>query len=119
MTFKHQRKKLDSPIKIKVNCTRLYPSKSVKYLGIKIDLNFAIFDSHIYYTNLIWDQNLNAMSRIVILKKKAFRIMNFRAGDSHSSSLFKSNHILKLEDKILTSINMLPINHPTTFSSNL
>ena len=115
MTFKHQRKKLDSPIKIKVNCTRLYPSKSVKYLGIKIDLNFAIFDSHIYYTNLIWGQNLNAVSRIVILKKKAFRIMNFQSGDSHSSPLFKSNHILKLEDKILISINMLPINHPTTF----
>ena len=31
--FKHQRKKLDSPIKIK------YPSKSVKYLGINIDEN--------------------------------------------------------------------------------
>ena len=37
--FKHQRKKLDSPIKIKLNCKRLYPSKSVKYLGIKTDEN--------------------------------------------------------------------------------
>ena len=37
--FKHQRKKLDSPIKIKLNCKRLYPSKSVKYFGIKIDEN--------------------------------------------------------------------------------
>ena len=37
--FKHQRKKLDSLIKIKLNCKRLYPSKSVKYLGIKIDEN--------------------------------------------------------------------------------
>ena len=37
--FKHQRKKLDSPIKIKLNRKRLYPSKSVKYLGIKIDEN--------------------------------------------------------------------------------
>ena len=37
--FKRQRKKLDSPIKIKLSSKRLYPSKSVKYLGIKIDEN--------------------------------------------------------------------------------
>ena len=86
-------KKVDSPVKIKLNCKRIYPSKSVKYLGIKINKNFnwkqhihdisiklnrgnavlsiirnyvnkhtlrtiyfAIFDSHINYVNLIWDQ---------------------------------------------------------------
>ena len=116
----------------------LYPSKSVKYLDIKIDANltwkqhiydiamklnranallytirkffnrhilrtiyFAIFDAHINYGNLIWGQNLDAVSRIVILQKKTLRIMNFQSRDSHSSPLFKSNHILKLEDKIL------------------
>ena len=112
--FKHQRKKIDSPIKIKLIRKRLYPSKSVKYLGIKIDENlnwkqhihdiaiklnranallsiirnyvnkltlrtiyFAIFDSHINYVNLIWGQNLHALSRIIILQKKALRIVNF------------------------------------------
>ena len=30
--------------------------------------------------------------------------MNFQSRDSHSSLLFKSNHILKLEDKILIGI---------------
>ena len=40
--FKHQRKKLDSPIKIELSRKRLYPSKSFKYLGIKI------------YENLNW-----------------------------------------------------------------
>ena len=144
--FKHQRKKLDSPIKIKLNRKRLHLSKSVKYLGIKIyeNLNwkqhihditiklnranallftirsyvnkhilrtiyFAIFDSHINYVNLIWGQNLHAVSRIVILQKKALRIMNFQSRDSHSSPLFKFNHILKLEDKILIE-NILFIN---------
>ena len=34
---KHERKKLDSQIKIKLNRKRLYPSKSVKYVGIKIE----------------------------------------------------------------------------------
>ena len=32
-------KKLDSPIKVKLNRKWLYPSKSVKYLGIKIEKN--------------------------------------------------------------------------------
>ena len=136
--FKHQRKKVDSPTKIKLNCKRLCPSKTVKYLGIKINENFnwkqdihdiaiklnranallsiirnyvnkhtlrtiyfAIFDSHINYANLIWGQNLHSLSRIIILQKKALRIMNFQSRDSHSSPLFRSNHILKLEDKIL------------------
>ena len=39
VVFKHQRRKLDSPIKIKLSRKRLYPSKSVKYLGIKTDEN--------------------------------------------------------------------------------
>ena len=135
--FKHQRKKLDSPTKIKINRKRLYPSKSVKYLGIKIEslnlkkhiygiaiksnranallytirnflnrhilrtIYFAIFDTHLNYGNLIWDQYLNTVSRIVVLQKKALRIMNFHSRDSHSSPIFKSNHILKLENKIL------------------
>ena len=62
---------------------------------------FAIFDSHINYTNLICGQNLHALSRIIILLMKTFRIMNFQSSDTHSSPLFRSNHILKLEDKIL------------------
>ena len=40
------------------------------------------------------------MSIIVILQKKTLRIMNFQSRDSHFGTLFKSNHILKLEDKI-------------------
>ena len=62
---------------------------------------FAIFDSHINYVNLIWGPNLNAVSRIIILQKKGLRIMNFQSRDSHSIPLFKSNNILKREDKIL------------------
>ena len=153
--FKHQKKQLDSLIKIKLNHKRLYSSKSVKYLGIKIDENlnwkqhihdiaiklnranyllftirnyvnkhilrticFAIFDSHINYANLIWGQNLHAVSQIVILQKKALRIMNFQSRDSHSSLLFKSNHILKLEDKILIENILFIKSHLTTFSVN-
>ena len=49
----------------------------------------------------MWGQNLHALSRIIILQKKALRIINFQSRDSHSSPLFKSNHILKPEDKTL------------------
>ena len=62
---------------------------------------FAIFDTNFNYANLIWGKNLIAMSRIVILQKKALGIMNFQSRNFHSSPLFTSNHILKLEDKIL------------------
>ena len=146
MIFKYQRKRLDNPIKIKLSRKRLYPSKSVKYLGIKIEENlnwkqhihgittklnranaflytiinflnryilraiyFAIFDTHLNYASLIWGQNLNVVRSIVILQKKVLRIMDFQSRDSHSSPLFKSSHILKLEDKILTQ-NILFIN---------
>ena len=37
--FKHQRKKLDCEAKIKLNRKRLYPTDSVKYLGIRIEKN--------------------------------------------------------------------------------
>ena len=144
--FKHQRKKLDSPIKIKLDRKRLYPFKWVKHLGIKKDENlkwkqrihdiaiklnranallsitrnyvnkhilrtvyFAISDSHINYAKLTWGQNLHTLSRIIVLQKKAWRIMNFQSRDSHSSPLFKSNDILKLENKILIE-NILFIN---------
>ena len=40
-------------------------------------------------------------SRIIILQKKALRIIIFQSRDSHSNPLFRSNHILKLDDKIL------------------
>ena len=37
--FKHKNKRLECPMKIKVSRKTLYPSKSVKYLGAKIDEN--------------------------------------------------------------------------------
>ena len=37
--FKHQRKKTDSEVKIKLSRKQLYPTDSLKYLGIRIDEN--------------------------------------------------------------------------------
>ena len=35
--FKHQRKVIDSEVKMKLSRKRLYPTDSVKYFGIRID----------------------------------------------------------------------------------
>ena len=111
------------------------PSKSIKYLVIKIDENlnskqhihdiaiklnrantllpvirnyvykhtlrtiyFVIFDSHINYINLIWDQNLHALSRTVILQKKDLRVIilsleicNYHAVSS-TAKIFKPSY---------------------------
>ena len=112
--FKSLRKVLLDEINIKLSRKRLYPSSSVKYLGIKIDrllhwndevnsiavklnranalllkiinyvntktlrnIYFAIFDSHLSYS-CIWAQNINATRRLIVLQKKALRILNFK-----------------------------------------
>ena len=48
---------------------------------------FAIFDSHLNYFCIIWAQNINTVNRLIILKKKALRIMNFKDLDVQLSLL--------------------------------
>ena len=80
--FKDQRKKIDSPTKIKLSHKRLYPSKSVKYFGIKID------------EDLNWKQNIhitiklnrtNALLSIIrnYVNKLTLRTIYFVIFDSH------------------------------------
>ena len=47
LMFKHQRKKLDCEVKFKLNRKRLYPKKSVKYLGIRIDKKCLNWKHHV------------------------------------------------------------------------
>ena len=64
--FKHQRKKLDTEIKIKLNIKRLYPSQSVEYLGIKID------------QNLNWKDHINDIAvKLNRANALLFKIRNF------------------------------------------
>ena len=44
--FKHKNKKLECPIKIKLSRKRLHPSKSVEYVGVKIDENLSWKDQN-------------------------------------------------------------------------
>ena len=115
IVFKPKKKKLDYDLKFKLNGKRLYPTNSVKYLGIKIDdklnwkehindiaiklnranamlykirdfvnhnclrsIYYAIFDSHLNYSTIVWGQNKSAINRLVILQKKALRNINLK-----------------------------------------
>ena len=112
--FKSKQKQFDGEIKLKLSRKRLFPTDSVKYLGVKIDGNllwkshidylsvklnranallfkirnlvnnsilrtiyFSIFESHLNYYSLVWSQNCHAINRLVVLQKKALRIINF------------------------------------------
>ena len=107
--FKSPRKVLSHKIKIKLTGQRPYPSKSVKYLGLRINkflhwhdqvnniavkLNranglflkirnyiktktlrntyFAIFDSHLTYSCIIWAQNIKQLIDSLFFKRERY-----------------------------------------------
>ena len=47
VVFKHKKKKLECPIRIKINRKSLYPSNSVKHLGVEINYNLN-WEDHIH-----------------------------------------------------------------------
>ena len=61
---------------------------------------FAIFDFYLSYCCLVWAQNCGTVQQIIILRKKAIRIINFQPRNFHASPLLKQNSILKYQDKI-------------------
>ena len=69
--FKRKMKKLDFDLKLKLNGKRIYPTKSVKYLGIKIDGNLTWID---YINDIAIKPNkANAM----LFKVREFLILSF------------------------------------------
>ena len=50
VVFKSKQKKFEGDLKVKLNVHRLYPTESVKYLGVKID------------TNISWQYHVNDLS---------------------------------------------------------
>ena len=75
VVFKSKRKQFDGEIKLKLSHKRLFPTDSVKYLGVKIDRNLS-WKSHIDYVSV-------KLSRA-----------------KSSSPLFKRSFILKFSDKV-------------------
>ena len=92
----------DQDIAVKLNRTNALLLKIRNYVNIKTlrNIYFAIFDSHLSYSCIVWAQNINTVRRLIILQKKALQIMNFKDQLFHSSPLFSSNNILKFGEKI-------------------
>ena len=61
---------------------------------------FAIFESHLTCSSIVWAQNPGSVKRLIILQKKALRIINFKPRNYHTKELFKENIILKLIVKV-------------------
>ena len=63
------------------------------------NIYFAILDSDLSYSCIVWAQNVKTARRLIILQKKALRIWNFKEQLFYLSPLFFSNNILKFSDK--------------------
>ena len=73
-----------------------------KWVSLKIlrSIYFAIFDSYLSYSCLVWAQNCSTIQRIIILQKKAIRVINIQPRNFHTTPLFKQNSILKFQDNV-------------------
>ena len=84
---------------IRTNALLLKIRNYVKMKTLR-NVYFAIFDSHLSYSYIVWAHNINTIRKLIIIQKKALQIINFKDQLFHSSSLFSSNNILKFGGKI-------------------
>ena len=77
--FKPKMKKLDFDLKLRLNGKRIYPTKSVKYLGIKID------------KNLTWIDHINDIA----IKLNKANAMLFKAREFLNTKIQKSLNLCK------------------------
>ena len=90
----------EAAIKLNRSNAMLYKVREFASTDTLRSIYYAIFDSYINYSNLVWDQNTNAIKCITILQKKPLRLMNFKPRNFHTSPLYLRLNILKLPDKI-------------------
>ena len=89
-------------IAVKFNRATALFLKIRNYVNMKTlrNIYFVIFYSKLSYSCIVWAQNINAIRRLIILQKKALRIMNFKDQLFRSRPQFSSYNILKFGDKI-------------------
>ena len=77
-------------------------SKVIDFVNAEIlkAICHALFESHIHYACIIWGQNLCTINRLVILQKKASRLIHFKERNTHTGSLIFESKMVKLLDKI-------------------
>ena len=81
-------------LSIKLNRANALPFKIRKYVSLKIlrSICFAIFDSYLSYCCLVWAQHFSTIQQIVILQKKAVRIINFQPRNFHTEAVFFTSY---------------------------
>ena len=62
------------------------------------NIHFVLFESHLSYSCNVWAQNINAVSRLIILQKETLQIMNLKHQLFHSGPLFSANSFLEFGD---------------------
>ena len=124
--FKSKQKKFEGDLKIKLCGKRLYPTESVKYLGVKIDTNL----SWQYHVNNLSIKLNRANALLFKIKKyvrlKILRSIYFAIFDSHLSycclvwaqNCSTIQQIIVLQKKAIIIINFQPRNFHTSPYSN-
>ena len=91
-------------LSIKLNRANALLFKMRKYASFKIlrFINSAILDSYLFYCSLTLAllSNCSNIQQILILQKKAVKIINFQPKNSHTRTIFKQSSILNVHDKI-------------------
>ena len=66
-------------IAVKLNRVDALLLKIRNYMNTKTlrNIYFAIFNSHLSYSYIVWAQNINTGRRLIVTQKKAFWTMNF------------------------------------------
>ena len=88
VVFKSKHKQFDGEIKLKLSCKRLFPTDSVKYLGVKIDGNLP-WKSHIDYLSV----KLSTANALL------FKIRNFL-----NSSILRTIYFTIFELHLITAV---------------
>ena len=80
-------------------------------LHILIKLYYSLIYPFLIYGLLVWGSTYHTnINPLLILQKRALRIMTFSKFDAHSSPLFKLTNILKLFDLTKYQISILCTN---------
>ena len=88
------------PTKLNRANAMLYKVTDFVNINILKSINYALFESHINYTCIIWGQHISTINRLYILQEKALTIINFKERNSHSSPFFHCSKIIKIADKV-------------------
>ena len=66
-------------IAVKLDRTNALLLRTRNYVNMKTlrNIYFAIFDSHLSYSCIVWSQDMNTGRRLIILQKKALGIINY------------------------------------------